>query len=94
MKSGGELNLEGIALTGGEPPGPMPGVPGRAGAIYNLGTATVTGCDFTSNEAVYTFLYTSSLGLGMDCFCFLSIVVPVEPLSGALTYSLLLLSLL
>ena len=34
------------------------------------------------------------LGLGLDCFCFLSIVVPVEPLSGALTYSLLLLSLL
>ena len=30
--------------------------------------------------------------LGLDCFCFLSIVVPVEPLSGALTYSLLLLS--
>ena len=28
--------------------------------------------------------------LGLDCFCFLSIVVPVEPLSGALTYSLLL----
>ena len=26
--------------------------------------------------------------LGLDCFCFLSLVVPVEPLSGALTYSL------
>ena len=32
--------------------------------------------------------------LGLAFFCFLSIVVPVEPLSGALTYSLLLLSLL
>ena len=32
--------------------------------------------------------------LGLDCFCFLSNVVPVEPLAGALTYSLLLLSLL
>ena len=28
--------------------------------------------------------------LGLDCFCFLSLVVRVEPLSGALTYSLLL----
>ena len=34
--------------------------------------------------------YVMVLVLVLDCFCFLSFVVPVEPLSGALTYSLLL----